>query len=150
MTTRRETGSGVLFQGYAYIPGGSALRHHLGLQGEIPAPYANLRNPLPPTAQNARRGAAVYEADCASCHGATGLGDGPASHTLSPPPAELGWITKIPSSRRDSFMYWSIADGGAHFRTGMPSFNGKLAEGQIWSVIGYIQARLTEPQAAPH
>ncbi|MGZ6016591.1 MAG: c-type cytochrome, partial [Phenylobacterium sp.] len=94
MPTHRESGTGLLFHGYRYIPAGSALRHHLGLTGEFPAPYAKLRNPLQPTPQNAHRGAVVYEADCASCHGATGLGDGPASRTLNPPPAQLEWLTK--------------------------------------------------------
>src|SRR5437899_6338584 len=147
LPARRE-GGGALFQGYRYIVGGSALRHHLGVNGEIPAPYAKLHNPLPATPQNAQRGAAVYNADCASCHGDAGLGDGPASHTLTPPPAQLGWLAQLPTSRWDPFMYWSIAEGGAKFRSGMPGFKGKLTDEQIWSVIGYIQARLPKAKAA--
>jgi mono/diheme cytochrome c family protein len=147
MPVRRE-GGGALFQGYSYIVGGSALRHHLGVNGEIPAPYAKLHNPLPATPQNAQRGAIVYSADCASCHGDSGLGDGPASRTLTPPPAQLGWLAQLPMSRWDPFMYWSIAEGGAKFASGMPSFKGKLTDEQIWSVIGYIQARLPKAKAA--
>lgn len=45
-------------------------------------------------------------------------------------------------------MYWSVADGGARFKTGMPSYKGKLTEKEIWSVIGYIQARLPKARAA--
>jgi mono/diheme cytochrome c family protein len=134
--------------GFGYLVGGSPLRHHLGVTGQIPAPYAKLKNPLPPTSQNAQLGAAVYDADCASCHGATGLGDGAASRTLTPPPAQLGWLAKIPPSKRDAFMYWSIADGGANFKTGMPGFKGKLSDEKIWAVIGYIQARLPVPKTA--
>lgn len=144
---RREGGTGPLFHGYSYIVGGSSLRHHLGATGEIPGAYAKLRNPLPPTPQNAQRGAAVYAADCASCHGADGLGAGPGSRNLKPPPAQLGWLAKLPPSRLDPFMYWSIADGGTVLKTDMPSFKGKLTDEQIWSVIGYIQARL--PIKAP-
>lgn len=128
--------------GYGYIVGGSPLRHHLGVTGQIPAAYANLKNPVSPTSQSAQLGAAVYDADCASCHGATGLGDGPASRTLTPPPAQLGWIAKIPPSKREAFMYWSIVDGGRRFKTAMPAYAGKLTDEKIWSVIGYIQARL--------
>lgn len=137
----------LLFGGYASIVAGSAVRHHVALEGAIPRPYAELRNPLPPTAQNAQRGAAVYEASCASCHGVTGLGEEPASHALNPPPAHLAWIAKLRRSRWDPFMYWSIAEGGAPFGTDMPSFKGKLTNGDIWSVIGYIQARLPKARA---
>ena len=140
--------AGPLFSGYAYVVGGSPLRHHLGVTGQIPAAYVKLKNPLSPTPANAHAGAAVYKADCASCHGSTGLGNGPASRPISPPPAQLGWLAKIPPDRRDAFMYWSIADGGERFRTGMPSYKGKLTDEQIWSVIGYIQARLPKAKAA--
>jgi mono/diheme cytochrome c family protein len=148
MTTHREHGGGLLFHGYNYVVGGSALRHSLGVSGQIPAAYAGLRNPLPPTPQNAQRGAAVYEARCAACHGVTGLADGPGSRTL-PPPAQLEWLNRLPASRRDPFMYWSIAEGGAQLKTAMPAFKGKLSDEEIWSVIGYIQARLPKPTAAP-
>jgi mono/diheme cytochrome c family protein len=133
---------------WGFIVGGSPLRHHLGVTGQIPAAYAKLTNPLPPTSQNAQLGAAVYNAQCASCHGATGLGDGAAGRTLNPPPAQLGWLVKIPPGKRDAYMHWSIADGGARFHSAMPAFKGKLSDEKIWAVIGYIQARLPIPQAA--
>lgn len=138
----RPRGSGGLFQGFDYIVGGSPLRHHLGVTGQIPAAYAKLSNPLSPTPQNVQRGAAVYDAHCASCHGATGLGDGPASRALKPQPAHLGWLAKVPPAQRDAFIYWSIANGGANLETDMPAYEGKLTEEEIWSVTGYIQARL--------
>jgi mono/diheme cytochrome c family protein len=137
-----RSGSSPLFRGYANIVAGSALRHRLALNGAIPAPYATMRNPLPATPENARRGAAIYEARCASCHGALGLGDGPASRSLVPQPAELSWITQLPPSRWDAFMYWSTAAGGAAYQTPMPAFKGVLSDDEIWSVVGYIQARL--------
>jgi mono/diheme cytochrome c family protein len=141
---------GLLFGGYASVVPGSTVRHNVGLTGGIPAPYDKLHNPLPPTPENAQRGAAVYEAHCASCHGATGLGDGPGSSELKPPPAHLGWLANMPTTRRDAFMFWSIAEGGAPFGTGMPSYKGKLSDEEIWSVVGYIQARLPKAKAAPH
>jgi mono/diheme cytochrome c family protein len=141
--------TGPLMRGFTYIVGGSPLRHHLGATGQIPAAFAKLSNPLSPTPQNAQAGAAVYSANCVSCHGETGLGDGPGARKLSPPPARLGWLAKVPAARRDAFMNWAIVDGGARFRTGMPSYKGKLTDDQIWSVIGYIQARLPAAAAAP-
>jgi mono/diheme cytochrome c family protein len=137
-----------LFQGFAGMSGGSAVRHHIGVSGGIPAQYAKLRNPLPPTAENAQRGAAVYDAQCASCHGVAGLGDGPASKPLNPRPAQLGWLAHVGASHWDSFMYWTIAEGGGRFGTAMPAFKGKLSDEEIWSVIGYIQARLSVAKTA--
>ena len=148
LTVQPHAGGGLFLQGYAYIVGGSPLRHHLGVTGQIPAAYAKLKNPLQPTLENAQAGAAVYEAECASCHGVSGLGDGPASKGVETPPAQLGWLLKIPPKLRDAFMYWSVADGGTKFGTVMPSYKDKLAEEKIWSVIGYIQARLPTSKPA--
>lgn len=136
-----------LFGGYGYLVGGSSLRHNLGTTSKFPTAFQNLRNPLPPTPQNAQRGAAIYAAECASCHGANGVADGPQAAKLNPPPAHLGWLAQIPPNHRDGFIYWSIADGGERLKTDMPAFKGKLTDQQIWAVIGYIQARLPPPKA---
>lgn len=143
MTNRRAYG-GLLFGGYSSLIGGSLARHNQALKQGVPAPFASMRNPLPATPENARRGQAVYEAHCASCHGETGLGDGQAAKTLTPPPAQLGWLHNLRTSRWDGFMYWSTAAGGAPFKTAMPAFKGQLSDEEIWSVIGYIQARITK------
>lgn len=150
--TERGSHAGAMFSGYGSIAMGSVVRHNLALKGKIPAPFATMHNPLPATPQNARRGQAIYEAQCAACHGESGLADGPESHNLTPTPAELGWITRLPMKRWDPFMYWSIAENGKRFGTDMPEFKGKLSSEEIWSVVGYIQARLPKPAGAapPH
>lgn len=135
------------FGGFGYLVGGSSLRHNLGVTAKFPAAFQNLSNPLPPTPQNAQRGAALYATECASCHGVDGVADGPEASKLKPPPAQLGWLARIPPSHRDGFMYWSIAEGGVPLNTDMPAYKDRLSEEQIWSVIGYIQARLPPPKA---
>ena len=149
MTRPGGESSGPFMRGYASLVPGSTVRHHVGLKGGIPAPYTNLHNPLPATPQNAQRGQAVFEAQCASCHGATGLGDGAAAEKLVPPPAQLGWLAKVPASRRDAFIYWSIAEGGLPIGSGMPPFKGKLSDEEMWAVTGYSEGRLPKPNA-PH
>jgi mono/diheme cytochrome c family protein len=48
----------------------------------------------PASAQPARsEGAALYQTYCASCHGTTGLGNGPVAPALSRPPANLTLYT---------------------------------------------------------
>lgn len=126
---------------------GSMARNRVAMIGGVPPAYARLSNPLPQTSATIERGGKVYEDNCASCHGVTGLGDGPAGRSLSPPAANLAWLSRMPMSRWDPFMYWTVAEGGAPFGTAMPSFKASLSETDTWAVIAYIQARLPATHA---
>lgn len=121
---------------------GSMPRHHQAMMSGIPMPYSSFSNPLPRTRETVDRGAAVYDQSCATCHGSTGEGDGDAGRNLSPPPANLAWLTQMPMVQWDPFMYWTVAEGGAQFGTAMPAFKEALPEDDIWAVIAYVQARL--------
>ena len=122
--------------------GGSMARHPVAMMGGGPAPYTHVANPLPHTAATIEHGAAIYAANCASCHGATGLGDGAVAAGLNPRPANLAWLSNMPMSRWDPFMYWTIAEGGSQFGSAMPAFKTILAKDDIWAVTAYIQAHL--------
>ena len=121
---------------------GSMPRHHQVMMAGIPAPYRTARNPVPNSAAIFRQGEAVYVQHCASCHGASGQGDGPAAASVSPRPANLAWFTRMPMSRWDSYMLWTISEGGEQFGTAMPAFKGTLSDHQIWSVISYVRHQL--------
>jgi mono/diheme cytochrome c family protein len=125
---------------------GSMPRMHFAMMSGVPAPYNSMSNPLPRTHETVERGATVYDNNCASCHGTTGLGDGPVGRTISPPPANLAFLSQMPMVQWDPFMYWTIAEGGAQFGSAMPAFKDALSKDEIWAVIAYIQARL--PQTA--
>jgi mono/diheme cytochrome c family protein len=137
-------GSGMMGGGIGMM--GSMPRNHAAMVSGVPAPYANLHNPLPRTTATIDRGAQVYSANCASCHGPSGYGDGPAAQNLNPRPANLAWLSRMPMSRWDAFMYWTVSEGGAPFGTAMPSFKTSLSSENRWAAIAYIQARLpTKP-----
>ncbi len=119
-------------------------RNEAAMAGRVPTAYAGFRNPLPKSAATIARGARVYAQHCASCHGVTGLGDGPDGLALSPRPASLAWLSRMPIIRWDPFMYWTVAEGGAAFDTAMPAFRGKLSRDDRWAAIAYIQARLPQ------
>ena len=48
----------------------------------IPTARANVRNPVPPDERSLAAGKAIYEQNCAACHGETGRGDGFISNTV--------------------------------------------------------------------
>jgi mono/diheme cytochrome c family protein len=129
------------------VTGSSLIRNQAVMMEGVPEPYAALRNPLPRTKATIERGASVYARYCASCHGTTGLGDGPAGRTMSHPPANLAWLSRMPIKLWDGFMYWTLAEGGGILHSDMPRFNDTLSEDDLWAVIGYIQARL--PRSKP-
>ena len=129
------------------VTGSSLLRNQAILLEGIPEPYAALRNPLPKTKATIERGAGVYARYCASCHGATGLGDGPAGRAMAHPPANLAWLSRMPVKLWDGFMAWTVAEGGGILHSDMPSFKQTLSDDDRWAVIAYIQARLPRRKA---
>ena len=42
-----------------------------------------------PTSENISKGEAIYKKHCQMCHGATGLGDGPAGKRINPKPSNF-------------------------------------------------------------
>lgn len=101
-----------------------------------------MRNLLPSSPETIARGATVYGANCLSCHGPGGKGNGSMGRDLSPSPFDIAWLSEMKISRFDGFMYWTIAEGGLPFGTSMPPFKNKLSADDIWAVTSYIQAGL--------
>ena len=115
------------------------FRHWTFMNQGVPREYQGVRNPLPSNAETVAAGATIYEDNCAACHGETGLGDGEAGRDLSPSPALLAHLVRMPMAV-DEYLYWSIADGGEPFGTGMPAFKNTLSADEIWKVITYMRA----------
>lgn len=83
-------------------------------------------------------GAAIYSANCATCHGETGRGDGPAAVGLEPPPADLTdgvWVTgdgSLPAIQN------VVANGSPG--TAMIGWMGTLSDTEIAAVSSYVQS----------
>ncbi len=89
-------------------------------------------------------GGRLYQQKCTSCHGAAGMGDGPAARGMTPPPPALG-SAQVMRDVTPALMYRivSVGIGG----TAMPGFSGELSADQRWDVIGYLMS-LRHPRAA--
>lgn len=97
----------------------------------VPAEYAGKTNPLDAGAATA--GAEVFKTNCVACHGEQGKGDGIASGSLDPKPANLGELVQRAS---DDYLFWRITEGRPG--TSMVAWKGILTEEQIWQVVTFI------------
>jgi mono/diheme cytochrome c family protein len=112
---------------------GMMERHH----AEVPAEYIDLVNTTPSDEDSLRRGQMVYTAQCETCHGATGMGDGPAGQGLDPAPAPIAHTSQMLS---DGYLYWRISEGGHDFETAMPAWNEALSEQARWDLINIMRS----------
>jgi mono/diheme cytochrome c family protein len=116
----------------------SMIRHRYVMMQGISPEYASKTDPVPVTAATLKAGKILYNRYCASCHGVSGLGNGPAGANLNPPPANISQIGKIPMAT-DGYLYWTLAEGGVPLGTSMPAFKSTLKAKQIWEIINYIR-----------
>ena len=93
-----------------------------------------LDNPSAGDPQALVRGGAVYAANCASCHGANGAGDGPLAVTMVTPPANLVYHVPLHS---ETETYIFISDGFPD--TGMPPWGDDLTSSEIWDVVNFLR-----------
>jgi len=107
-----------------------------------PEEAAKRRNPIAATHASIMRGRKLFQANCVSCHGAQGKGDGPAAAALNPKPADL---TAMAGLHPDGDFAWKIANG----RGPMPAWKGTLTENQIWDLVNFIQS-LKKPGVHGH
>ena len=87
----------------------------------------------PRTPPDFARGAALYAANCASCHGARGDGRGPAAATLDPPPIAFADITR--ARQRSLFALYQVISQGID-GTAMQSF-AHMPEADRWALADY-------------
>ena len=88
---------------------------------------------------NVEEGKTQYQNICASCHGATGKGDGVAAAALDPKPRDLSDGAYV-STLSNEHLYKVISEGGAAVGLSpmMAAWGGVLSEQQIWDVIAYL------------
>lgn len=128
------------FQFKTILAGGLLLVFALGLMSlasyqqkpwVIDAKYKTMKNPVKADAASIAAGKTLWDKNCASCHGKTGLGDGVKARTLDTHPGDF---TKA--------AYQSLPDGEIFGKTKlgrdeMPKYDGKLTDEDIWNITNF-------------
>jgi high-affinity iron transporter len=82
-------------------------------------------------------GERIFQRRCASCHGASGRGDGGLAPNYSPPPANLADPATLASATPLDF-YRKVTLGVPG--TSMGSFSASLSREERWDVVAYVVA----------
>ncbi len=86
---------------------------------------------------------ALYNSNCAACHGQYGGGNGPAASTTAEKPVAFADPAYM-YERRSDVLYAKIRRGG--MGTGMPNFGTLFTPDETWMLVEYLW---TMPVAAP-
>ena len=99
-------------------------------------PTTYVRPTVPYHAASIVGGQALYTTHCASCHGPSGAGDGPAGRALSRPPADLR--SGHTGAHTAGDLFWWIGHGIP--ASGMPGFAAQLREDERWDLVNFLRA----------
>ena len=93
------------------------------------------------------KGKEKFNQICASCHGPTGHGDGPAAAALDPKPRNLS-DPKYVSTISDEQIFKTVKEGGAAVGKSplMPAWGSVLSDNDIWNVIAYLRQDICKCQ----
>jgi mono/diheme cytochrome c family protein len=101
----------------------------------VPSSYRQLRNPVPPSAQNIRRGMEHFADHCATCHSNDGSGQTVYGKGLYPKPPDLRAAGT--QNKSDGELYYTI-DNGIRL-SGMPAFRPVHTPEKAWRLILFIR-----------
>lgn len=83
-------------------------------------------------------GAALYKRQCVMCHGATGIGDGPASRSLKGKLLNLADKAAM-SKLTDAQIHESITNGKKTEIGNMPALGKRLKPEEITDIVNYVR-----------
>ena len=120
-------------------------------EGDLPAEYADLTNPVPLTLEALDRGKQIFTRECLVCHGDSGRGDGPYHEGLQPSPPDFSdaslYGTLDKPLYTDADYYWRISEGLPW--SAMPVWKSQYSEDDRWRVVHYIRSLFTQTETPP-
>ena len=99
---------------------------------------AGQAKPAAPTQASLDNGAALYKRQCVMCHGAAGLGDGPAAKNLKgklPSLADKAVMSKL----TDAQIHQAISEGKKSEIGNMPALGKRLMPEEITDIVNYVR-----------
>ncbi len=99
----------------------------------VPENQKSMKNPVAKSDASTKAGMAIYNKNCASCHGKTGLGDGVKARALKSHPGDFSKAEF--QNQTDGELFYRTKTG----RGEMPKYEGKLADNDIWNAVNYMR-----------
>lgn len=111
-----------------------------------PAPSAPAAPTAPAVTPDAAKGSTLYAANCASCHGPRGDGDGPTAVALVPKPAKHHDGAYM-NALTNEHLFKVIKEGGPSVGKSpmMAPWGGMLSDAQIWDVVAFVRSLAAPP-----
>ena len=103
---------------------------------------SSLKNPIQPTDANLIAGVQLYKSSCAGCHGDPSRPQSPEAHAFYPPVPQF--MQDAPDMPDNSNFY--IIKHGIKW-TGMPGWENKLSDDDIWKVTTFLSQMTKLPPA---
>ncbi len=95
------------------------------------------KNPVAGDVEATKAGATLFATNCASCHGAEGLGDGPAGMSLNPKPRNLAVFSDYLYGKGDLGIFRTIKYGVDG--SGMAPWEGRMTDDECWKVVNFVR-----------
>jgi len=135
-----SAGAVILYAGWYDV---SATDQHLaptfrlldvGVRESLERRARSIRVPALDDPALAARGLSLYRAHCAQCHGAPGVAPEAFALGLTPSPENLAHAARI---RKPAQMFQAVKYGLK--MTGMPAWEFRLPDGDLWAVVAFLQ-----------
>ena len=109
--------------------------HTAGAAHSVPEEASEVPNPIEADAASVEAGSAIFVASCATCHGETGEGDGPAAEGLEVKPADLheSHVQEL----SDGALFYIVSHGIPD--TPMVAWEDVLSEEERWHVVNFLR-----------
>jgi len=103
-------------------------------QNSVPVHANGIEVPAQLTDQQARAGLKIYRETCVYCHGAPGQDPGDIGKGLNP---EAPYLPDVTGALSSAELFWIIKNGIR--MTGMASYGKVRDDGEIWSLVAFVQ-----------
>ena len=100
---------------------------------DAPANFKTMKNPIAQSDASTAAGLALYNKNCASCHGKKGLGDGVKARALQDFPGDFSGAAF--QNQTDGEHFYKTKTG----RGEMPKYEGKLTDDDIWNLVNFMR-----------